>query len=212
MDGRKIVIAGSIYYDKALKKGFNFLSREHICLKLGINIKKDILVFTSQPLPQSDLLHRALIETMERFPDKHLVIKMHPLESGMRSFWKAKSAKLRNVSVVKNIDTWSLINCCELLITVSSITAAEAMILKKPVIIFGLNLDFGVAPFIEEKAVFSVNRYQDLPSAIDKIFNDDTLKERMIARADKFIQENLGPHDGQVDKRIIGLINNLISQ
>lgn len=212
VDGRRIVIAGNLYYDKVLKKGFDFLSREYIYSKLEINTKKDILLFASQPLPQSDLLHRVLIKAMESFPNKHLVIKMHPLESGMRSFLKVKGSKLRNVSVVKDIDTWSLINYSELLITVSSITAAEAMMLKKPVVQFGLNPDPVLAPFIEAGAVFPVNRFRDLPLAVEKILTDDSLKEKLIGRADKFIQENLGPHDGKVDKRITDLINSLISR
>mgnify|MGYP001201344188 CR=1 FL=1 len=190
----------------------DLLSREHIYSKLEINIKKDILLFTSQPLPQSDLLHRALIKAMESFPDKHLVIKMHPLESGIRSFLKVKGSKLRNISLVKDIDTWSLINSSKLLITISSITAAEAMMLKKPVVLFGLNPEPVLAPLIEAEAVFPVNRFRDLPLAVEKILTDDSLKERLIARADKFIQENLGPHEGQVDKRTKDLINSLISR
>ena len=212
MDERKIVITGNLYYDRVLKKRFDLLSREHIYSKLEINIKKDILLFTSQPLPQSDLLHRALIKAMESFPDKHLVIKMHPLEPGIRSFLKVKGSKLRNVSLVKDIDTWSLINSSKLLITISSITAVEAMMLKKPVVLFGLNPEPVLAPLIEAEAVFPVNRFRDLPLAVEKILTDDSLKEKLIGRADKFIQENLGPHEGQVDKRTKDLINSLISR
>lgn len=209
MDAEKIVAVGNPVYDNILKNGFNFVPRENIYSRLKIDQDRDILLFASQPLPESDVLHRALIKMMEDFPDKHLIIKLHPIESGVRSILKSKGSRLRNITVVKGVDMWSLINCCALLITVSSITAAEAMILKKPVIMFGLNLDVGVVPFIEQKVVYFVDRYKGLPSAISTILNDNVLRERLIENADNFMQENLGLHDGQVNKRIVDLINRL---
>ncbi len=211
-DAEKIVAVGNPVYDAILKNGFNFVPREDIYSRLKIDQNKDILLFASQPILQSDLLHRALIKMMDDFPDKHLIIKLHPLESGARSIFKSKGSRFGNITLVRDIDMWSLVNYCELLITISSITAAEAMILKKPVIIFGLNFDLGVIPFIEKKAVCFVDRYKDLTSEIKALLNDNVLKERLIENADQFIQESLGLHDGQVNKRIIDLINGLASR
>lgn len=212
MDEEKIVVVGNPVYNAIFKYGFNFTSRKNICSKLKISQDKDILLFASQPIPQSDVLHRVLIKMMEDFPDKHLIIKLHPMESGVRSIFKSKNAKLRNVSVVKDIDMWSLINSCSLLVTVSSITAVEAMMLKRPVAMFSLSFDVGVLQFIEQKAVYSVERYKDLPLAIKAVSNDNLLRKSLIENADKFIQENLGSHDGQVNKRIVELVNCLTSK
>jgi UDP-N-acetylglucosamine 2-epimerase len=211
MDGEKIITVGNPVYDAVLKNGFNFTPRENIYSRLKIARDKDILLFTSQPKPESDVLHQALIAIMEDFPDKHLVIKLHPLESGLRSILKSKRSKLQNITVIKDIDIWNLINCCSLLITVSSITAIDAMMLKKPVIIFGLNFDIGVTPFIEQKAVYFVDRYKDLPLAINTVLSDNILRKKLIENAEEFMQDNLGLHDGQANKRIVELANCLTS-
>ena len=50
-------------------------------------------------------------------------------------------------------DTYEALNACDVLITVSSTTAIEAMIMKKPIIILNLT-DEEITPYLNQELLF----------------------------------------------------------
>jgi len=172
------------------------MQREEIYAKLHIEKTKRLFVFSSQPFPESDKIHNVLIAMMKHFPEKHLVISLHPLESYWRSRGAARRAELRNVTITKRFKTIDLIAIADLVGTISSSTALDARILDKPVFILGLNqyivdqpyFEPTVSPYVECGAAFGVYRYADLVPAIRSILQDTSAQERMARCRGQFVK------------------------
>jgi UDP-N-acetylglucosamine 2-epimerase len=213
----KITVVGNPVYDKLFKTNLNLMKKEDVYSKLKIDKEKGIFLFTSQPLQDSDLVHRILIEMMQNFPNKHLVIKLHPQESSLRNIFAARKAKFKNVTVIHYFDAWSLINVCELLITISSTTAFEAMALRRPVVIIGFAYERDIAdylttyvsPYVESGAALGVYNHRDLVSTIKKVLNDKNVRIGLFKNMEKFVSD-LKPNDGLASRRISDLINGML--
>jgi hypothetical protein len=209
-----VTITGSPIFEKLVTGDFYCVKKEDIYKRFNINKERKMILFTSQNLPYSDRIHCMLINMMEHFPDTHLLLKIHPAEYRLRDMIAIRRARFRNISIVKDFDIWSLISASELLITISSITGMEAMVLKKPVVIIEMSpycdtmnyLEANPSPYVESGAALGIYRPADLIPTVKRILNDRVLREEMIKKGEDFVAANLGPADGKVSQRIVSLV------
>ncbi|MBP7215897.1 MAG: CDP-glycerol glycerophosphotransferase family protein [Candidatus Omnitrophica bacterium] len=214
-----IVNVGNPMFIQLVTGAFPKVTKEEIYARLHIDSKKEILVFASQRSLGGDKVHRLLINAMKELPNNHLVIKLHPVESPLRSSFSARRAELKNVTVAQDIDLWSLLDASRLLITVSSFVALEAMVLKKPVVIVGLNpyyselryIEPNPSPYVDAGAAVKVYDKKDLVPAIKSILNDSNKLDKLYENMKNLVADVFGQTDGMSNQRIIDLINSLLS-
>ena len=204
LDASRIFVSGATRWDSLKKKKIS--DKKSFCKKWGLNAEKDIFVFTTQGRPWENEILNMLFEVMKKYPDKQLVVKFHPIEKGLRKRLQVLFSGLKNVWVTKEMDFWDLTNNCTFLITQTSLTALEAMLLKKPVII----IDVDIAPYpmfyIKEKAVAVVTSRKELFSAIERILGDSIYRNALVKRGQDFLHKYVLDDDGNSKDRMADLI------
>jgi CDP-glycerol glycerophosphotransferase (TagB/SpsB family) len=133
---------------------------------------------------------------MSEFPEKQLVIKLHPSEK-LEEYREIPGMAEQKVIICRDVDLYGLLHASELLMTVHSTVALEAMILDKPVITVNLTGKPDVMPYAESGAALGVYRKEDLAPAINKALYDPEVREKMAGKREKFVYDHAYKLDGQ---------------
>lgn len=185
--------------------------------QLKIPAGKGIIVLATQPIHTlwTEVERRefidAIIGTMSEFPEKQLVIKLHPSEK-KEEYQRMLARTNNNAIICRDIDLYGLLVLSELLMTVHSTVALEAMILHKPVITVNLTGKPDVMPYAESGAALGVYRKEDLAPAINKALYDPEVREKMAKKREQFVYDHAYKPDGQATKRVADLIVRLIEE
>ena len=216
-DSRKCVVTGNPKHDKLYFNPLPLESRDRICRKLNIDTQKPIVLLLSESAQNhilSSFINKDrgamtiayLVKAMLSLPDKQLVVKLHPFEDKATALGIIKHFKAKNVTVVKDIDLYSLINASDIVITRESSATLKAMILKKPIITLNFEKRPDIVPFAPYGASLGVYKPQDILSTIEKVFSDNSLIERLQTRSQCFINDYAYKIDGQSSKRVLNFI------
>lgn len=204
------------------------INKEKICKMLGIDKNKKIILYIteqySQKIRECSLLglltkkqHKKryieLFELIEKIPNLHLIIKSHPSGSLEDSFINdiTNEMGVRDFVIVENIDIYSLINASDVLITRLSTVGLEAMILKKPVIIFDTYSDTSdYFDYTEFGAALHAKEPGELLKVLNRLFDNKYLQKRLQYGMEKFINKNYNKNDGKASRRVADLIEDMM--
>ena len=157
---------------------------------------------------------KLLLDTIERFPDKQLVIKIRPFDPvDIRALINGRLKSYPNVFIIKDANPWALINCSSLVITsrFSSI-ALDALLLDKPVITLNFYKRKELIPFAKRGVALNVDRPGDLYGVVKQVFEDDKLRDRLTLNRKGFIYDYGYKIDGKSEERIVDLIKKMYSE
>jgi len=205
----QLVVTGHPRYDIFYKKDFK---KERIYHELKIDGDKRIIVLTTQPVSskENEALLYGVINAMKNFPDKQLVIKLHPSEDPMWYQELIKEMGADDVIITKNVDLHELLNACDIMITLYSTTAVEAMILDKPVITINLMNKPDILPYAERGAAIGVYKSEDIAPTINRILYDEKTKQQLADNRKKFIYDWTYLSDGNASRRVADLIEEML--
>lgn len=211
----KVFVTGQPRFDLIGQTKFD---RAHIMTGLGVSGNKGIVVLATQPLGalwtenEREEFVEAVVSAMSEFPEKQLVIKLHPgerIEEYQETLDRIENGK---ALICQNIDLYQLLHACDLLMTAHSTVALEAMILNKPVITINLTGKPDLMPYAQSGAALGVYRKEDLTPAINKALHDPEVRRSLEKSRKKFISEHAYKLDGQASKRVAELIIRLIEE
>lgn len=203
----QLVVTGFPKFD-TLFQGEKLLNKEEIYKKLGISPDKEIILFTTQPRKENEENAQAVFKAMKEFPDKHLVVKLHPRESDKTLYLRiAKKIGLANFTIVRDFNLYDLLSICELNVTGVSTTGLEAMILGKPVI--SMNLKRVMDRYMGSGVTINVHKADELASIIKGVLENPQIKKDLNAARERYVYDNAYKIDGQASKRVVDLINNM---
>lgn len=218
MDPKCIVVTGQPRLDDILNKEHD---KKEIYRRLDIPLKKGIITLLTQPfleygfwdyckkykfiLNVVDEINKLEINSIQ------LVIKLHPREdiSGYEEILKKVKKK---PILCKNIDLYELINASKIVVTVSSTTALEAMILSKPVIIVDLFNEYPSIPYTESRAAIEVRKKENFLKAIEDILYKEEVQKELTEAREKFIYKHCYKIDGKAAERVSNLIFQMIEE
>jgi len=187
--------------------------------KYRIDLKKGLIVFASQPcdkkLYKIEEKRRILVSlrmAMANFPDKTLVVKLHPYES----YEELPDSILekdcdKNIVVMKDINIFDLIYICDLLITKWSTCALEAILLDKLVMTINLGLAPDPFPYADNNVALGVYREEDILPSLRRILYDKNTKEKLKENHSKFIEKYAYRLDGNATDRIVSLMQEMMT-
>lgn len=216
VNSSKLVVTGQPRYDIITQGEFN---KESIYNQLAIPDDKGIIVLATQWFVEDKTWKAkertefiiSVVKAVKEFPDKQLVIKLHPIEN-VKDYEKILNEIDSNTILCKDINIYGLIYASEILMTVSSTTALEAMILGKPVII----VDFTNKPiptiYAECGAAVGVYNEADLAPTIEKVLYSQKVQRELKNNRKKFVYEHAYKIDGQASKRVVDLIKLMIEE
>ena len=211
MDGKreKIEITGQPRFDEINKKKVK--SKKQACKEFGLDFNKKIVIFAAQPLKSGRVIKKATIEfikTIEKIKNRddfEFIIKLHPRMSKN----DLPEIQDKNIKIIEDADIYSLLNCCDVLITCFSTVGLEAVFLGYPVISIEIGeesrLDYG-----KEKVGISLNKKGELENAINRILYNNNFKKNFQKNRKRFIENFAYKLDGRSTERIVSLINKMI--
>jgi len=209
--------------------------REKMLKRLGIESGKKIILFISQPHQDKQLRKKvgeAVLEAVKLLPDIFLIVKLHPYETKEKliyrfakklgiylgpaeSDWLSGSSelyeeiagilKVRNYLVVKDIDLYSLLNACDIVILISSTVALESSLFNKPVI----SLNFGevdITSQVNRTVGMRVSDLKELVKVIRNVLEDSKTKRKTERISKSILSDFFYKIDGLASKRIVNLL------
>jgi len=208
---KNVVVTGQPKYD-VLAFADKIYKKERVCNLLKIDPNKKLIVFASQPdSPQmNELLFRFIFQAVKKIPGTQLVIKLHPNEYDSSLHERVAREAGVNAVIVKDIDLFELLHACDLMLTLSSTVAMEAMILDKSVITVNLTNAPDAMPFAESGAAIGVYKREDIYPAINKALKNKQVRRNLQLRRKKFVYNNAFKIDGQASGRVINLIKEML--
>ena len=222
-----IFVTGNYNFDNFPDR-FNFISRKALCRQLKIDPTQDIFiwatgVYFAHDLPyvsstrtrdEGEIIFRALLKLLQKFTDKQLVVKVHPMEdeNGYQNIL-ADFPHLKNrVKIIKKVPLYSLLKESKLLLTRGSTVDLETMLFKKPIIAMNFikNSDFFYKPSLSKQAILVVNKKEKLVGAVQDILSNRSLRKEMDKKQTDFIQNFAGPMDGCSGQRLSHVIKEIV--
>ena len=152
-------------------------------------------------------IYYCVLDTVKHMKDSYLIIKLHPYDP--HSFLPEEIIKhfdIKNATVIEKGNIENILTASDCVITTTSGTGLEAMIVEKPVI----QLKFRKLTHIYSysyNSVYEVFNCENLENVIRNAFrNPETLKENQK----KFLKDYIFKLDGLSTKRVIKLISDLL--
>lgn len=226
-DKQNIFITGNPSFDEIAKRK-NFVNRERLCSMFDLDYNKGIFVlatgvYHADPLPffssmwtrdEGEIVFRVILKALEEFPQKQLVVKVHPMENeqGYINIMYEFPHLANHVHIVKKTNLYSLLKESELLLTVGSTVDVQAMFFNKPIIV--INLTNNTVPlFIPSSrygASVEIHKEDELVPSVKSILFNESVKQRMREGQDKFICDFVGKLDGRNCKRVSNTVRQII--
>lgn len=176
LEPNSIMVTGQPAFDKLLE--FKKIDKEELCIKLNINNKKPIISFMSQPIESREEVLRSIIKAMKKHSDKQLIIKLHPNEDG-----KIHQIILNEMGyealLIKDTPAPSIIEISDLVITVSSTTGLEAVVMDKDLMAINLTGEPDFIPYNDMGIGVGVYDQNKVVQAISLLFEDLDIKSRL---------------------------------
>lgn len=215
----KCAVGGDYYKEIYLKRG---AKKDQVVVtgwpkfdSLVAQSKRDLfknhkkVLFATQP-PDLDL-NLKTIETIgtcfDHLNGMYLIVKPHPAEDP-KAYTKV-CALFKSVVLCSNQEnTTSLVAAADVLITVSSTVAIEAVLFDKPIVCLNMSNDESI--YISSGVALNVTKYEDIVPAIeDVLYNDETLEKLSDARK-TFSYQHTYHRDGKASKRVADLVISMI--
>lgn len=140
-----------------------------------------------------------IVKAIEEIPRLHLIVKPHQAE--LPEYYEDIAAKLgaKKVEVVSNKENlFDLMLSGDLLITVNSLAALEAILLEKPVMV--VNLPNHLSVYVDAGIAVGVESHQEILPALKKLFMES--QQDLLKRQAEFSRENAFRTDGLSGERI----------
>jgi CDP-glycerol glycerophosphotransferase (TagB/SpsB family) len=145
-----------------------------------------------------------LIAAVEKLEGVSLIIKPHPAESPAPYAARLSEAgALRSRVVPPKSDLIELIHAADALVTVESLSAVEALVLERPVVV--LSMPTNLAEMVKHGAAVGVGMGEDPSRALESLRDPATL-ERLRQARERYLPELASGRDGLATARIVSLL------
>lgn len=202
----KFIVTGQPRFD-VLATGEGIPKREDMLKQLGIGNEKRVIVLATQVPDCDEKVVRAVYDAVKDMDDVMLVVKLHPAERTDRMYHRIrKETGIKNVVIGRDMNLYGLLNACELVMTVFSTTALEAMMMGKYAITINLTGEPDMMPYANSGAAIGVYKAEDLRGAIEIILDDAKTRARLKGSMGKLIHERAYRMDGKAAERVAELI------
>ena len=153
---------------------------------------------------------RQVCKAVKSISGLQLVIKTHPAEYLIKNYQQIiKKSGVHGILTKKYL--YPLIKGCSAMITVSSTTGLETLIIGKPLITINLSGKPDAMPYAKSGSAVGVYRPEDIKPAIKSVLEDKDVKEKLAKKAKLFIYDLCYKMDGKASARIVNLIKEMTS-
>jgi UDP-N-acetylglucosamine 2-epimerase len=204
-------------YIPSYLSGTSTKTRDAICKEFGLDpLKRTVLVATGAlqskyGYPDHDrMLLDAVYSARLSRPELQLVVKLHPKEDGALQREMAAERGMTDVVIVKE-RLVELLWMCDLLVTMHSTVAMEAIAMGKPMVTVNLTGEKDLYPYAESGAAIGVYRQEDLLPAVYAALEDRKTRRRLDEGRRRFVRDHLHAVDGRASERIAEVATRLMA-
>jgi hypothetical protein len=162
--------------------------------------KNEVFDLTVQTMQNYENVIKKICQVISK-TNKKLIIKLHPFqeETDVSNIIKEIDP---TISVIKSGNITSLIEKCEIFITIDfSTTILEAQILNKPVIsVFVKDRNLKQVPPVFSSNSCIVTNLENFESSLNKALFDNEYKQEIIKNAEKFVNGYISNQSNSVEK------------
>jgi hypothetical protein len=205
-----LTLTGSPKFD-ALLEATRTWDREASRARLGIGPGEKLLVVASRYKGIRET-HQSIgsafagfVRAVESTPGVRCLVKPHPAEpqdAYDADISAAKAARVR--AVPPRADLTELLHAADGLVTVESLSAVEALVLSRPVLI--LNMPTNLREIVDQGAAIGVAEGEDPLPALRALLFDAATAERLTAARERYLSYVACGVDGRATERIIALL------
>jgi hypothetical protein len=150
----------------------------------------------------------ALVRAVESLPGVRMLVKPHPAEPATAYDAVLRREGGRRARVLPaGSDLVEALHAADALVTVESLSAVEALVLGRPVVI--LNLPTNLRSLVDAGVAVGVARGADPASALRDVLFDAAVAERLQAARVRYLSDVAAGVDGQATARILRLLNDM---
>ncbi len=196
--GKDVIVTGAPRFDRLITKKVN---RAAVRRELGIKPKERVVVLASSlDFNKRDLENIAVAVTAR--PENRLILRPHPLEDLSNFTWAGDKVEIR-----KKINLTDLLHASDAIIVKRSSVGLEAMILGKPVVVYGKRLP--IKSIYDSDPVLRVRDATKLENLLSDAL--DGGKRRLLEKKmTKFVFDATFRQDGKATARVVELIKKML--
>lgn len=147
----------------------------------------------------------ALLRAVESLPNVQCLVKPHPAEPPDAYLARIREAGARRVRVVPPAaDLTELLCAADALVSVESLSAVEALVLARPVLI--LNMPTNLRAMVEQDVALGVREGEDPTDAVRRLLFDPATRARLEAARGRYLSDLALGVDGRATDRILDLL------
>jgi hypothetical protein len=147
----------------------------------------------------------ALVRAVEALPGVRMLVKPHPAESTGAYERTIREAAARRSSLLPPPgDLMQLLFAADALVTVESLSAVEALVLGKPVVI--LNMPTNLREMVEAGVAVGVDAGTDPRPALESVLGDAETQRRLAEARRAYLSDAARGVDGHASERLLALV------
>jgi hypothetical protein len=146
----------------------------------------------------------AFVRAVESLPGVHAVVKPHPAEPAGAYDAVLAAERSTRVRVLPGVDLVDLLHAADALVTVESLSAVEALVLGRPVVV--LNMPTHLRELTEQGVAVGVAASDDPISALRAVLFEPETVERLRAARGRYLSDFAMGVDGRATERIAALV------
>jgi len=204
-----LVVTGSPKFDE-LQALPGRLDRDALRRRWGVGSEHQLLLVASrfhgirQTHQAIGSAFPALLQALQRLPSVRLVVKPHPAESAEPYSRALQDAALAARVAPPQAELLELLVAADVLCTVESLAAVEALVLGRPVLV--LNMPTNLAEMVEQGMALGVAAGCDPEQALRRLLFDAATRAALERARGRYLQDVAHGVDGRATERILGLI------
>jgi hypothetical protein len=210
--GEKLVVTGSPRF--AAPHRPDPAAIERVRAVLGLPCDEPMITFATQPLSPTVIERnvRCIVEAANRFPDHHLVCKVHPNERP--AYYRKLLRRLgdHKTRVVREVDPPALLQASALVVTAFSTLALEAMLFERPVLIVNLTGEPDPVDYVGSGAAMGAYTPEEVVRHMERLVRPDDPIHGLLAHGRRrCLAAHLHKTGGQATRRVVDLMDRMIS-
>jgi len=147
----------------------------------------------------------AFVRAVQALPGVKALIKPHPAEPGDAYAADLRAAPASRVRVLPpGADLMELLHAADALVTVESLSAVEALVLRRPVLV--LSMPTHLRDLVEAGAALGVPAGADPTPALRDMLFDEAVRARLDQARARYLGHVAQGVDGGATARIVGLL------
>ena len=207
------VVTGNPRFDP-IALGYD-CSRAEICQKLNLDPGRGIILVATEwgewSFESGENYIRTTLKALLAFPEKQIVVKLHPAyhEHYRRVVQCVASEENVRVTITEDY-LWDLIVNSEVVIISNSTVGLEAMILHRPVIVVNSGSQTEADVYVAHQAALEAHSIEEIVARVGDVLNRPEVRASLAKAAASFVNSYACKQDGKASRRVAELIRRML--